>query len=144
MVSRGGRKGKTTGVPKRSGAGGEEYGTLNSDEVVSRGGRKGKTTCVPKRSGEEYGTLNSDERVSRGDVKARSRPPVSLREMEQVERNIAPSIVMRGSVEVDGPPVSPREVEQVERNITLSIVRGSAEVDVWARPPISLGEVSYS
>ncbi len=66
MVSRGGRKGKTTSVPKIIGAGGEEYGTLNSDEGVSRGGRKG--TGVPKRSGgggEEYGTLNSDKVVSR-------------------------------------------------------------------------------
>ncbi len=46
MASRGGRKGKTTGVPKRSGAGGEEYGTLNSDELIGREGFKGKTTSV--------------------------------------------------------------------------------------------------
>ncbi len=75
----------------------------------------------------------------------RATPLVSLREVEQVERNMAPSIVMRWSVE-EGvrarPPVSLREVEQVERNIAPSIVmRGSVEVDVRARLPVSLREV---
>ncbi len=59
---------------------------------------------------------------------------VSQREVEQVERNMAPSIVMRGSVEVDVRErslVSLREVEQVERNMAPSIVmKGSVEVDV--------------